>query len=123
MKLDKNAGLQDFNGKPLNIADDKPLTLGWLCLEVLQMTFEDEKGLSGEEKMKRFYLAHRISRNKAPNLTTEETVLVKTLVAKVPHWGPLIVGQAWELLEGKPGMAWAEKEAEESEPAKAKKGK
>ena len=123
MKLDKDAALFDFNGKPITAAENKPLTLGWLCLEALQMIFEDEKGLSGEEKQKRFYLAHRISRNKAPNLTSEEVAKIKALAAKVPHWGPLIVGQLWELLEGKPGMAWADEEEEAPEPAKAKKGK
>jgi hypothetical protein len=121
MKLDKDAQLFDFKGTGLTIADDKPLTVGWLCLEALQMISEDEKGLSGEEKQKRFYLAHRISRNKAPNLTTEEVAKIKALAAKVPHWGPLIVGQLWELLEGKPGMAWADEELEPE--VKAKKGK
>jgi len=66
--------------------------------EALLASYEDEKSLSGEEKASRYTLALAIHASVEPlDLKAEDVVLIKKLVAK--GYGPLIVGQAWMLLE------------------------
>jgi len=63
-------------------------------------TFEDERSLSGEEKVKRFVLATRIESNSNDmDFKVEDVAKIKQLIGK--GYGPLVVGQAWEMLEGK----------------------
>ena len=97
MKLDTGTTLKTLEGEPLQNGE-KDLTLGAVCIEALLSTFKDELALSGEQKLRRYRLASRISRNAQCNLSSEDTALVKQLVAKA--YGPLAVGQVWDLLEG-----------------------
>ncbi len=118
MKINFNQTLKKLDGSPIprierkacpqcgfRFAEDfileKETTLKYIVLEALQMIFNDEQGLSGEEKVKRWLLAVRIEATSEIDLdlTVEEIALIKRLVGKA--YGPLIVGQTWEMLEGK----------------------
>jgi hypothetical protein len=99
VKFNGATALLTLAGAPLLTPDKSPATLGGISAEALVMTFGDEPTLSGEEKRKRYRFAHRISRSVVPlDLTPEEVVLLRGLVAKA--YGPLVVGQVWDLLEG-----------------------
>jgi len=57
------------------------------------------EGLSAEKKVQMFGLAQKIVKNKTVDLEVEEIVLIKECVAT--QYPPLIVGQAFPMLEGK----------------------
>jgi len=59
-----------------------------------------EEGLLGPEKVERWKLAAKIFANHATiELTVEEVAKLKDLIAKA-FPSPLVVGQAWQMLEG-----------------------
>ena len=94
MKINFSQQLKNLKGEEI-----KDLTLKVVSTEALLATFDDERALSGEEKAKRYLLATRVYANEELDLTVEEIAKLKQLIGK--GYGPLIVGQAWEMLEGK----------------------
>ena len=94
MKINFNQPIKNIQGEEI-----KDLTLKTVSVEALLATFSDEQSLSGEEKAKRYVLATRIYANPEElDLTVEEIAKIKQLIGK--GYGPLIVGQAWDMLEG-----------------------
>ena len=92
MKINFNQKLESFDGKEVGI-------LKQFCIEPLLATFPDEQNLAGEEKLRRFLLASKIHwADGEAELMAEEISLVKKLIGK--GYGPLVVGQAWKMLEG-----------------------
>jgi len=95
MKINFNQAIKNIKGEVV-----KDLTLKSVSVEALLATFEDERSLSGEEKVKRFVLATRIESNSNDmDFKVEDVAKIKQLIGK--GYGPLVVGQAWEMLEGK----------------------
>ena len=95
MKINFNQPIKNIQGEEI-----KDLTLKTVSVEALLATFSDEQSLSGEEKAKRYVLATRIYTNPEElGLTVEEVAKIKQLIGK--GYGPLVVGQVWEMLEGK----------------------
>ena len=93
MKINFNQPIHNIQGK-----DIKDLTLKSISVEALLATFSDEQSLSGEEKVKRYLLATRIyADSEGLDLTVEEIAKIKQLIGK--GYGPLIVGQTWEMLD------------------------
>ena len=82
MKINSTQILLTYSGQPMKDRDGKDATLRWACCEALTATFQDEKNLSGEDKIKRYVLAGRIFENDNPDLTVKEVALVIELVAK-----------------------------------------
>jgi hypothetical protein len=77
-----------------------PFTLRDAVKQALLATFEDERNLSLDEKVKRYDLYLKVKEIPDPaEFTSEEVVLMKKLVGKA--YGVLIVGQAVKFLEGK----------------------
>ena len=60
------------------------------------MSFGPQDKTSGKEKLERYQLGVKIN-NGDDEFTVEEIALVKKLVGE--FFGPLIVGQVWEMLE------------------------
>lgn len=98
MNIDFSIPLYDMDNKPINEAPDKPLLLDKVCVNALLSDTPDEK-ISGEAKLVRFKLAKRIYGASEIDITAEEIVLIKDRVGK--QYLALIVGQVFELLEGK----------------------
>lgn len=87
------------------VVETKPLTFGTVAIESLMVQYQDEKDLTGTEKMRRFELALEVSKAVdhklgVGDITSEQASLLKSLIAK--GYSSLIVGQAWSLLDGKP---------------------
>lgn len=102
MQIDFGQKFVDLGDDP--IVDDKgvALTLADAAMNGLVMQFQDEQGLSGEEKLKRWELALRIKRADGPlEVSAEDIALVKKVVAK--SYAPLVSGQAWHMLEQRNG--------------------
>ena len=73
-------------------------TLKDVAVEALLATFQDEQGLSGNDKLERYKLAVRVNETLVQTLTAEEISLIKKLIGKA--YSPLVVGQAYLMLEG-----------------------
>jgi len=92
-------GFREYQDK---LQEGKPFTLRKACVNVLLMTELDGMGrakeLKGEEKVERYELAQEIHKS-GPliDLQSEDISLLKKLIARA--YGPLTVGQAWEVLD------------------------
>ncbi len=99
MKIDFQKPLKTIHGTELMI-EGKTRTTASFVIDALLAIFSDEAALPGEEKIKRYTLAKKISRPTfEAQITIEEAAMIKKLTGKL--YGPLIVGQIWEILEGK----------------------
>jgi len=88
--------MEEGNEKNKKVVD---MTMSKAIIYALTANFEDEKELTGEEKVKRFMIAQKIYRKREGTIdsTAEEVALIKKLVGKA--WGTIVVGKIWELLE------------------------
>jgi hypothetical protein len=105
MKIDFSYTFTDIlTGEPIaeSPGKDKPeitMTLAIIGVRAL-MQIDDPRGehTSGEQKVKDFQLAQRIVKGGEIEITAEEATRLKHRIAK--FFGPIIVGQAWPLLDG-----------------------
>ena len=100
MKIDFSTVLVDIEGKALDSSpeDKTPATVSKVAIEALLATFSDET-IEGAEKLKRWELASKIKNAVSlVDITVEEITLVKKLIGKA--FGPTVVGQVYQLLEG-----------------------
>lgn len=95
-KIDFTTVLTDLDGKPIADKDAPPVTLGDVTANALFASYRDEQP-SGQDKVKRWTLALRVHKAQAAELTADEIKLIKDLIGK--GYGPLIVGQAWQILD------------------------
>ena len=86
------------NAKPVMLK----VSLARVAKRVLLTTFEDEKNLDADEKLKRWNLAQKINRG-SKSVSTEEVSLLKKLIAKA--FSPAILGPAFTILEGEEEVA------------------
>ncbi len=79
----------------------KPLTLSSIAVEALQAQFDDERQLSGDDKLKRWKLAVKVHGAAEPvELSAEDIALIKRLVGKA--YSAAVVGPAFLALESEP---------------------
>jgi hypothetical protein len=55
---------------------------------------------AGDEKVRRYRLARKLFNASKVELTPEDVVLLKSLIGQI--YGPLVVGQVWDLLDPAP---------------------
>lgn len=96
MKIDFSSILTDIDGQAMT-DKDKPVTLKTVSQIALLAAFDDERGLSGDEKVKRFILAEKIGKKPICDLKAEEIAEIKKCIGK--GYPPIIVGRAWSLLD------------------------
>lgn len=109
---------------PTFLEDGPPLSLGILLMDRMLNAVKDEKGndlTDGKVKFRYFTLAAIIRDSmkpgaKRPNFNVEDLALFKGLLGS---YMPLLVGQAWSMLEGNgnPLVEKPEAEPEEAAPA------
>lgn len=94
--LKKEITQDEYNEK---LSDSfKVVTLGFMCVNALLSEIKDERN-NGEDKVKRYELAKAIHMNDILDVPAEGIVLLKERIGK--SYLPLIVGQVFDLLEGK----------------------
>ena len=87
-----------MDGKPLLSADGKTaVTLGSVCVEALLAMLEDDRKMSGAQKMKNWELAERIAKGGVVKASAEEVSLLKDRIGVM--YGPAVVGPAFTLLD------------------------
>ena len=95
MKLKIDVNLKDFKGQELK-EGDKSVNLKDIITGALLMP---EEQTTGSEKAERYFMAQRVENSgTAWETTAEEVSKVKELIGK--FYIPIIVGQAYEILEG-----------------------
>lgn len=93
------AGVDELMLKLKKIFEVQKFTLKKICIDSLLGNFEDEKDLSGEDKLKRYELAMKIKAGGEIELASEDIASLKKLIGK--RYNALVVGQAWNILENK----------------------
>lgn len=95
MKIDFGTVLNDLEGNPIRDGEGV-VTLRHICVNALFAIYNDEPGLSGTDKAKRYKLAMRL-KPEVCEVSAEEVTTLKTLVGKA--YAPLVVGRAYEVLD------------------------
>jgi hypothetical protein len=98
-QIDFDAAITDLDGKPEMLDGGRTMTLRIASEVALLSNFPDEPALATEAKSERFWLAERIHRPGAADLSAEEVALLKRLIGKA--YPPLVVGRAIQLLDPK----------------------
>lgn len=100
MRVMMNQQFADLDGVVVEDDKKRPFTLRVASMNALLINTEEDRSISGEEKLARWELALKIKNSEEPVLlTAEEISLVKRLLART--YGTLIVGQAYKLFEEK----------------------
>ena len=102
MKVDFSQIMCDLDGNILTEQpgnpEARPIALRTLAVNSLMAFGDDDKNMSGEEKVKRYDLAFMIhnSKDEPIEIAVEDVALIKKQVGRI--YAPLLVGQAWKLL-------------------------
>lgn len=104
MKIDFEAKLLDMDGKPMKERQAGPdgkvveieATLGRVAANALLAMGDEDKGLTGEQKAKRYELAMKVIKG-SQSLKVEEITEIKATIGR--HYAPIVVGQAWKMLD------------------------
>ena len=100
MKIDFSMALKALTGDEIKDGKGETFTLRDAAVVALDALSDDDRKLDGKEKYRRGALASRIYGCKEPvMLDVDDVKLVKDLIGKI--YGPRIVKEAWDLLEGK----------------------
>lgn len=109
MKIDVTQQIKELDGTPMVtskqmcpacgqiMGTEEPMTVRLASTRALTAVHRDEVGLTGDDKLKRFKLALRITDEGEPDLEAEEIVMVKLMVGKM--YGPVVIGRVWKALE------------------------
>jgi len=100
MKRNFNHTFTQLDGQPFK-QDDEVFTLKDAALAALQATLDDDRHVSGTEKVRRYKLALAIHSGDPVELTAEDVALIKDRINKC-YGSPVIVAQAWEALDADP---------------------
>jgi hypothetical protein len=99
MKIDLGRKFTEFSGNVIKDEQGNEFDLRMAIFRSLVNTYQDEQGLSGEDKFKRGELASQVMGCKENFiiLKAEDVVTIKNLIAKL--YGTYVVWQAWKMLE------------------------
>lgn len=99
MKVNLAYKFKTLDGKVIKDPEGKEFTLSVVVQNALLGMYNDEK-IDGNEKAKRYMLSVKVYEAKdVIDLKSEDIALIKELIGKTG--APLVVGQAYEVLEGK----------------------
>lgn len=104
-KIDFTTKLKDLKGsniveKTVNndgTINESDLTLSSVAVNALLVVPQNEQNVSGAIKLQRYKLASKIMNNSEATLASSEVTSLKDLIGT--QYGPLVVGQAWNLLD------------------------
>jgi len=100
MTKDFSTALQNADKTPMKrtASSDSPVaTVGDVIGDALLAVSENDRGLSGDQKNQRYKLWKKLEGGGEKSFSLEEASLIKQVVGNV--YGPLIVGQIYDLLE------------------------
>lgn len=94
MKINFEKEIFDRGGKSF----PKKLTLGAATDEALCQPLPFDQS-TGQQKYDRYQLAERLKPGGTIEVRVEDVAIIKEMIGRV--FGPAVVGQAWDMLEGK----------------------
>ena len=93
--------LKSLDNEPLKTQDkDEHIILKDICVNALLVQLQDDAN-EGTSKAGRYALAVKLYSLTEADLSIEELSEIKKRIGKMPHYGPLIVGQCFNMLENK----------------------
>lgn len=98
MKINFDAKILDLNSKEIVDQNNKSTTLGTVASQALMAAFPDETNLEASEKVKRFKLSLKVVKGGSQDISVDDVSELKKLIGKA--YGPLVVGRAYDLIEG-----------------------
>lgn len=99
MKIDFTKALMTVEGTELKNKDTGELiTLRQIAVNSALGDHPTDAALTGIEKYNRWELARRIQTQETLDMSSEEITKLKELIGK--HYGPVILGPAYNILEG-----------------------
>lgn len=96
MSIKTGQPITDLKGSALQTSEGEVLTIGAAIVNALLLSYPDEQGLPGDQKVKRFRLAERFMAEDV-EVSNQEAADIEYLVAKA--YGPLVVGRVFKALE------------------------
>ena len=111
MKIDVTQQIAELDGTPMvtskqvclmcgqTMGVEEPMTVRLATTRALAPVYQDERNLTGDDKIIRFHLALRIMDEDEPDLEAKEIVLAKEMVGKM--YGAIVVGRVWAILDPK----------------------
>lgn len=101
MKKNFNTVIKNIDGNDILETADKPLTVRAACLMALLSTQEGDDRLDGQKKFSLVELAFKIRDPEEVDISSEDIVLLKQRVAKVPFTTHVILYRIYQFLEDK----------------------
>lgn len=99
MKINLDAPLCNLDGTPITIdSAGKPATLAFACVDACLRPQRGDAEVPGQAA-RAYALARALNEGGEQDLSVEDVAFLKTRIEQ--SHTPLIVGQAWELLEGR----------------------
>jgi len=99
MKINLDQTFKTLNGVEIKDEEGKGIKLLTICQNALISAGDQQQKESGEEKAKRYQLAIKLANGGEIELTAEDIAKIKKLIGE--SYAPIIVGQAYDMLEGK----------------------
>lgn len=100
MKKNFNIVVKNIDGGDMLEQENKPLTMKAVCLTALLLPQNGDDNLDGKKKCDLVSLAIKINADEEVDVSTEEIVVLKQRIAKVPFTNHMIVFRSHEFLEG-----------------------
>ena len=99
-KVNLSAVITSYDGKPMKDGgeSDKDATLQSVCFGAMTAVLDGDNAMTGEEKMRAYKLTQKLVEGGEVELSAEEITELKKRINKAYHF--LVVGRAFELLEG-----------------------
>lgn len=99
MLVKVNVPLVTLDGQPMQDNVDGKAVDATVEQVIVNAVLAPVQKESGIEKVKKFNLAQRVYKSDEVELTAEEVSLIKACIGE--NFAPIVVGQVWNLLEGK----------------------
>lgn len=99
MKVKVGTALTDLDGVDLLDDKNKPLTCGKVLVSILLAMHEEDKNMTGEDKILRYELAKKINGAGECDMIASEITLCQELMGK--YCVPLALGQMVSIIEPK----------------------
>jgi len=99
MKLVVTQTLKQFDGTPLKDMVNGEAVDATVRQAVVNALMAPVEGDDGVAKVRKYELAMRVYKEEEVDLTVEEAAIIKTAVGK--SFAPIVVGQLFNLLDGK----------------------
>jgi len=94
MKIDFSKKLTNLDGSKIK----EGINLKTVCQNALMGAYKGEEALEGDEKARRYDIAIKLNSSNELDLRVEDVKTIKEVIGKA--FGPLIVGQAYKIIEG-----------------------